>query len=87
MNQNINHSSDEMDISEILIGLVFSTEEAAVEAIDSWSVKATCPLSKIRYQKVVEKNGQYVKGRKNDKCPNGVTRKSKGTGVKTIPEA
>ena len=36
MNQNINHSPDEMNTSEIMIGLVFTTEEAAVEAMDSW---------------------------------------------------
>ena len=52
MNQNINNSANEMDNAEIMIGLVFPNEEAAVEAIDAWSVKAMCPLSKIRYQKV-----------------------------------
>ena len=49
MNQNIDHSPYEMDNSEIMIGHVFSTEEAAVAAIDSLSVKAMCQLSKIRY--------------------------------------
>ena len=44
--------------------MVGPTEEAAVEAIDAWSVKTMCPLSKIRYNKGVEKNGQYIKGRR-----------------------
>ena len=82
MNQNINHSPDEMDTSEIMIGLVFPTEEAAVEAIDTWSVKAMCTLSKIRYKKGVEKNGQYIKGRRNYQCPHGVICKSKATGAR-----
>ena len=82
MDQNINHSYDEIDDSEMMIGLVFATEEAAVEAIDAWSVKAMCPLSKIRYQKGVEKNGEYIKGRRCYQCPHGVTRKSKATGAR-----
>ena len=60
--QNTNYSSDEVDNSEIMVGPIFATEEAAVEAIDAWSVKTMCPLSKIRYNKGVEKNGQYIKG-------------------------
>ena len=82
MDQNINNSCDEIDDSEMMIGLVFATEEAAVEAIDAWSVKAMCPLSKIRYQKGVEKNGEYIKGRRCYQCPHGVTRKSKATGAR-----
>ena len=81
MDQNINNSCDEIDDSEMTIGLVFATEEAAVEAI-AWSVKAMCPLSKIRYQKGVEKNGEYIKGRRCYQCPHGVTRKSKATGAR-----
>ena len=78
----MNHSYYEIDDSEMMIGLVFATEEAAVEAIDAWSVKAMCPLSKIRYQKGVEKNGEYIKGRRCYQCPHGVTRKSKATGAR-----
>ena len=82
MNQNVNHSADEMDNSEIMIGFVFPTEETAVEGIDTWSVKAMCLPSKIRYQNGVEKSGQYIKGRRNCQCPHGVTRKSKAMGVR-----
>ena len=80
MDQNINQSVDEIDNSDMMIGLVFPNEEAAVDAIGAWSVKAMCPLSKIRYQKGVEKNGEYVKGRRCYQCPHGVTCKSKATG-------
>ena len=44
-----------------MVGPLFATEIDAVEAIDAWSVKTMCPLSKIRYNKGVEKNGQYIK--------------------------
>ena len=44
-----------------MVGPIFATEEAAVEAIDAWSVKTMCPLSKIRYNKGLEKNRQYIK--------------------------
>ena len=82
MDQNINQSVDEIDNSDMMIGLVFPYEEAAVDAIGAWSVKAMCPLSKIRYQKGVEKNGEYVKGRRCYQCPHGVTRKSKAKGAR-----
>ena len=69
----------DIDAAEMAVGLVFPSDEVAVASIQNWTVKTLCPLSKIRYQKGIEKNGEYIKGRRCFQCPHGVQRKSKAT--------
>ena len=54
--------SIDIEPDDMAVGLVFPSDEVAVASIQSWSAKALCPLSRIRYQKGFEKNGEYTKG-------------------------
>ena len=69
----------DLEPGDMVVGLEFPSDEVAVASIQSWSAKALCPLSRIRYQKGMEKNGDYVKGRRCYQCPHGVKRTSKAT--------
>ena len=77
--QDVLFGSIDIEPDDMAVGLVFPSEEVAVASIQSWSAKALCPLSRIRYQKGFEKNGEYTKGRRCYQCPHGVKRKSKAT--------
>ena len=71
--------SIDIEPDDMAVGLVFPSDEVAVASIQSWSAKALCPLSRIRYQKGFQKNGEYTKGRRCYQWPHGVKRKSKAT--------
>jgi hypothetical protein len=61
------------DLGDMARGLQFPSDEA-VASIQSWSAKALCPLSRIRYHKGIEKKLDGVM-----LCPHGFKRTSVAT--------
>ena len=76
----INCQFKDIEIDDLKLGLNFPSEEVALNAIENWSVKSLCPLSKIRYRKGKLVNGEKVKRRRCLACPQGIERKTDGKG-------
>ena len=56
-------------------GLIYPSEEVAVNAILKWGEKVFCPLTKARRTKSLAESGGKTRGRRCLDCPNSRSRK------------
>ena len=74
-NENGLFSSSELLVEDMRIGLIYPSEEVAVDAILKWGEKALCPLSKARRTKTLAESGGKTRGRRCLDCPHSRSRK------------
>ena len=68
--------ANDIDKDELKVGLLFPSENAAVEAILRWGEKSLCPLMKARRDKGLAETEGKRRGRRCLDCPHGRNRKA-----------
>ena len=74
--QNHEMFANDIDKDELKVGLLFPSENAAVEAILRWGEKSLCPLMKARRDKGLAETEGKRRGRRCLDCPHGRNRKA-----------
>ena len=64
-----------MLVEDMRIGLIYPSEDVAVDAILKWGEKALCPLAKARRTKTLAESGGKTRGHRCLDCPHSRSRK------------